>query len=229
MSLGAATYRDGGTAGDSTGTTATLTVGSPANARVGDLLLAIWSMAQSQLAAALSAMPSGWTALGSASQGSTIGSIAGVHRIGSTSESHNFTVSSAFRQSVALAAYSHLDPASLVATAQAETSSGTSHATPGGTVAKAGTVLITGISQRNNIPNLAWTAPPGFALRADAEYGGANATTSAAIADNLTPLPVGASYGGGVWSGGRTAETSVVTWTITALAAPSEAVGLSLL
>ena len=228
MSMGTATYRDANTAGDSTGTVQTLTVGPPAGARVGDLLVAIWTMAQSQLAAA--ALPdTSWTQLGSASQGSTVGSIAGMHRIGSTSESYNFTVSSAFRQSVALASYSHLDPASLVATARAETSSGTSHATPGGTVAKDGTVLITGISQRNNTPNLAWTEPPGFTKRADAEYGGSNATTSTAIADNLTPLPVGASYGGGVWSGGRTAETSVVTWMIIALAAPSEAVGLSLL
>lgn len=237
MTLGRVTFRGANTAGDASGLTLTVTASPHAATKAGDTLLAIWTMAQSQLAAALTTFASnGWTALGSSSQGTTVGSIVGWRKAGSSDDgggsSYNFSVSSNFRQSAVLASYGAIDPTSLAVAPLVETTSGTSHNTPAGSVVagRGGLVVMTAISERNNSPqNIGWVPPSGYVLRGDAEYGGSNATTSTALADNLTPLSTLSSYGGAPWTNGRTAETSVVTWIITALPASGENMGVPIL
>lgn len=236
MTIGRVVHRGSIGNGDSTGTTTSISLTPSGSTLVGDTLVLVWTMAQSQLAAALSYMASSlpaWTVLNSSSQGTTVGSIIGAKKAvagdDNFANAYTLTVSSAFRQSAAMCSIGLLDLATLVATPRAETVSGTSHATPSGVASADNTVVLTAISQRNNTTNFSWTPPAGYELYIDDEFGGSNATTSTAVAGNLTPLSSGSSYGGANWTGGRTAETSVVTWTITGRPTNAEAFGLTVI
>lgn len=185
----------------------------PAGASVGMFALLAWSYANTTVGT----NPSGWTQVGSNTDDGSVRS-AVFYRIlqgGDPGASVALNTNTIQRHTAVMSVYAGVDPTDPVdqfATAL-ETGTSTSHAEP--TTAATSVANCVGVhvfSERGTNP-VAITAPSGTTKRENPLGPAAAGSTSTAIADNVAPLGLGATVGGGSWTNG-VSTASAVMWAL---------------
>lgn len=95
--------------------------------------------------------------------------------------------------------------------ARLETAATAAHTGPSGVAVQDGMSFVA-YAERSSSPSASLTAPVGYTLR-DSSFGLGNGAISTGMADRLTVLPVGSTFGGGTWTA-DVANTAVVLWAV---------------